>query len=145
MIDEFFSDAAAGTLPSFSLVEPDYGKQSEEDPQDVQFGDQFMGHVVNAVMSGPNWDSTMLIWTYDEHGGYYDHVPPPAAVTARRHPASVEAGRPSRRVRPVRVPCPVRGGEPVRQEGLRVPHDLRPHLDPQDRRGEVEPSRPDPS
>ncbi len=80
-IDQFYADAAAGTLPSFSLVEPDYERQSEEDPQDVQFGDQFMGQVVNAVMSGPNWASTMLIWTYDEHGGYYDHVPPPAAVT----------------------------------------------------------------
>jgi phospholipase C len=32
------------------------------------------------VMSSPNWPKTMLIWTYDEHGGYYDHVPPPAAV-----------------------------------------------------------------
>ena len=80
-IDRFYADAAAGTLPSFSLVEPDYEKQSEEDPQDVQFGDQFLGKVVNAVMSGPGWPSTMLIWTYDEHGGYYDHVPPPAAVT----------------------------------------------------------------
>ena len=80
-IDRFYADAAAGTLPSFSMVEPNYEKQSEEDPQDVQFGDQFLGKVVNAVMSGPGWPSTMLIWTYDEHGGYYDHVPPPAAVT----------------------------------------------------------------
>jgi len=79
-IADFFTDAAAGTLPSFSLVEPDYGMQSEEDPQDVQFGDQFLGRVVDAVMSGPGWSSTMLIWNYDEHGGYYDHVPPPAAV-----------------------------------------------------------------
>ena len=80
-IDQFYADAAAGTLPSFSLVEPDYEKQSEEDPQDVQFGDQFLGKVVQAVMSGPGWPSTMLIWTYDEHGGYYDHVAPPRAVT----------------------------------------------------------------
>ncbi len=79
-IDQFYADAAAGTLPSFSLVEPDYGHQSEENPQDVQFGDQFVGKVVNAVMSSPNWPTTMLIWTYDEHGGYYDHVPPPAAI-----------------------------------------------------------------
>ena len=87
-IDQFYADAEAGTLPSFCLVEPDFEKQSEEDPQDVQFGDQFMGQVVNALMSSPNWSSTMLIWTYDEHGGYYDHVPPPAAIpptTWRRH------------------------------------------------------------
>jgi len=79
-IDQFYVDAAAGTLPAFSLVEPDYGHQSEENPQDVQFGDQFMEKVVSAVLSGPNWPTTMLIWTYDEHGGYYDHVPPPAAI-----------------------------------------------------------------
>jgi len=76
-IDQFYVDAAAGSLPSFSLVEPDYDKQSEEDPQDVQFGDQFLGKVVNAVMSGPGWPSTLLIWTYDEHGGRWDHVTPP--------------------------------------------------------------------
>ena len=79
-IDQFYADAAAGNLPSFCLVEPDYQRQSEENPQDVQFGDQFLGNVVNAVMSSPNWSSTMLIWSYDEHGGYYDHVPPPAAI-----------------------------------------------------------------
>ncbi len=79
-IDQFYADAAAGTLPQFSLVEPDYEKSSEENPQDVQFGDQFVSQVVNALMSSPNWPKTMLIWTYDEHGGYYDHVPPPSAV-----------------------------------------------------------------
>ena len=79
-IDEFYADAASGTLPSYSLVEPNYDESSEEDPQDVQFGDQFMGKVVNAVMSSPNWPKTMLIWTYDEHGGYYDHVPRPRPI-----------------------------------------------------------------
>ncbi len=79
-INQFHLDAAAGNLPSFCLVEPNYTTQSEENPQDVQFGDQFMGEVVHAVMSGPDWPTTMLIWTYDEHGGYYDHVPPPPAV-----------------------------------------------------------------
>ena len=93
-IDQFYADAAAGTLPSFSLVEPDYEKQSEEDPQDVQFGDQFLGKVVNAVMSGPGWSSTMLIWAYDEHGGYYDHVPPPAAVTPDDVPPVLVPGDP---------------------------------------------------
>ncbi|MGH9078674.1 MAG: alkaline phosphatase family protein [Acidimicrobiales bacterium] len=79
-ISNFFSDAAAGTLPAFSLVDPDFGKQSEENPQDVQFGDQFLATVVNAVMASPQWSSTLLVWCYDEHGGYYDHVPPPKAV-----------------------------------------------------------------
>jgi phospholipase C len=79
-IASFYSDAAAGRLPAFCIVDPDYNKQSEEDPQDVQYGDQFLGQVVNAVMDGPGWSKTLLVWTYDESGGYYDHVPPPAAV-----------------------------------------------------------------
>jgi phospholipase C len=79
-ISEFFTDAAAGTLPAFSLVDPNFGTQSEENPQDVQFGDQFLSQVVNAVMSSPQWPNTLLVWTYDEGGGYYDHVPPPKAV-----------------------------------------------------------------
>jgi phospholipase C len=79
-IDQFFSDAAAGTLPGFSLVDPNFNTQSEEDPQDVQFGDVFLSQVIHAVMDSPQWPTTMLVWTYDEGGGYYDHVPPPSAV-----------------------------------------------------------------
>ena len=79
-ITDFYTDAAAGTLPGFSLVEPDYGTQSEEDPQNIASGEQFAGRVINAVMQGPAWDRTLLVWTYDEHGGYYDHVPPPRAI-----------------------------------------------------------------
>ena len=93
-IDQFYVDAAAGKLPSFSLVEPDYENQSEENPQDVQFGDQFVGKVVNAVMSSPNWAKTMLIWSYDEHGGYYDHVPPPVAIPPDDVPPALGPGDP---------------------------------------------------
>jgi phospholipase C len=93
-IAQFYEDAATGNLPSFCLVEPDYEHQSEENPQDVQFGDQFMGKVVNAVMSGPKWPSTMLIWCYDEHGGYYDHVPPPVAVPPDDVPPALKPGDP---------------------------------------------------
>jgi phospholipase C len=93
-VDQFYADAASGNLPSFSLVEPNYTTQSEENPQDVQFGDQFLGQVVNAVMSGPDWPSTMLIWTYDEHGGYYDHVPPPPAIPPDDVPPALVAGDP---------------------------------------------------
>jgi phospholipase C len=93
-IDQFYEDAAAGNLPAYCLVEPDYNESSEENPQDIQFGDQFMGKVVNAVMSSPNWPKTMLIWTYDEHGGYYDHVPPPAAVPPDDIPPNLKPGDP---------------------------------------------------
>jgi phospholipase C len=93
-IEQFYVDAAAGKLPAFSLVEPNYDEASEENPQDIQFGDAFVAKVVNAVMHSPNWAKTMLIWTYDEHGGYYDHVPPPAAVTPDDVPPMLQAGDP---------------------------------------------------
>jgi phospholipase C len=93
-IDQFYADASAGNLPSYCLVEPNYDESSEENPQDVQFGDQFMSTVVNAVMSSPNWPKTMLIWTYDEHGGYYDHVPPPAAIPPDDIPPALKPGDP---------------------------------------------------
>jgi phospholipase C len=79
-IGAFFTDAAAGRLPQFSFVEPNYSQSSEENPQDIQYGDQFLGQVVNALMNSPQWSRSMLIWTYDEWGGWYDHVPPPAAI-----------------------------------------------------------------
>jgi phospholipase C len=79
-IDKFFTDCAAGTLPAVTFVDPDFENASEEDPQNISMGEQFGSRVVNAVMHGPQWGSTVLLWMYDEHGGYYDHVPPPRAV-----------------------------------------------------------------
>jgi phospholipase C len=78
--DDFFGDAANGTLPAVSLVDPDFKVYSEENPQDIRKGESFAAEVINAVMHGQGWADTLLIWMYDEHGGYYDHVPPPAAV-----------------------------------------------------------------
>jgi len=52
----------------------------EENPQDIQIGENFAAKVVNAVLASPAWPRTLLVWTYDEHGGYYDHVPPPPAL-----------------------------------------------------------------
>jgi phospholipase C len=83
----FFADAAAGTLPAVSLVDPDFKNFSEENPQDIVQGESFAAAVINAVMHGPAWESTLLLWIYDEHGGYYDHVPPPAAVAPDDVPA----------------------------------------------------------
>jgi phospholipase C len=106
-ISSFFTDCAAGTLPAVSLVDPEFGVAgevggplsslplppaataggtlsaqggSEENPQDIQIGQAFAARVVNAVLHSPAWPRTLLVWTYDEHGGYYDHVPPPPAV-----------------------------------------------------------------
>ncbi|HEY5430482.1 MAG TPA: alkaline phosphatase family protein, partial [Solirubrobacteraceae bacterium] len=79
-IAQFFTDAAVGRLPSFSLLDPDYGTQSQEDPQNIVVGEAFLASVVKAVGSSPAWRSTLLIVTYDQHDGYYDHVPPPPAL-----------------------------------------------------------------
>ncbi len=91
-IDQFYKDAAAGSLPAVSFVDPRFGDgptvpgkptalaESEEDPDDIAYGENFVSRVVNAVFQSPNWKNTMLIYTYDEHGGYYDHVPPPRAL-----------------------------------------------------------------
>jgi phospholipase C len=90
--DAFFTDAAAGKLPGFSLVEPNYLLTSEEDPQNIARGEQFAAKVVNAVMKGPAWKNTLLIWTFDEHGGYYDHVVPPRAIAPDNIPPAVNGG-----------------------------------------------------
>jgi phospholipase C len=79
-LGEFFVDAATGNLPGYCIIDPDYSTHSEEDPQNIAVGEAFAYQVIQAVMSGPEWESTLLIWTYDEHGGYYDHVPPPNAI-----------------------------------------------------------------
>jgi phospholipase C len=103
-ISDFFTDAANGTLPQYSMVDPNFGSSltenplekgnSEEDPQDIQYGDVFMSQVINAVMSSPQWPNTMLVWTYDEGGGYYDHVPPPKAVKPDHVPPVPVSGQP---------------------------------------------------
>ena len=94
-IGQFYDDASAGKLPQFSLVEPSYAVSSEEDPQDIQFGERFVAKVVNAVIKSPNWKHTALFLTYDEHGGYYDHVPPPAAIAPDSIAPIQEAGQPA--------------------------------------------------
>jgi len=78
-IDRFCADAARGTLPAVSVVDPDFCANSEENPQDIRAGQEFSARVINAAMGGAGWMGTLLVWCYDEPGGYYDHVAPPAA------------------------------------------------------------------
>ena len=79
-LSQFTSAAAGGTLPTVSYVEANGNYESEENPQDIAYGENFVAMVVNACQSSPLWSKLALFITYDEHGGYYDHVPPPAAV-----------------------------------------------------------------
>jgi phospholipase C len=94
--DRFFQDADNGTLPAFSVVDPDFHDYSEENPQDISKGESFAAEVINRVMHGQGWPDTLLIWLYDEHGGYYDHVPPPSAVPPDDVEGHSLTGTPSR-------------------------------------------------
>jgi phospholipase C len=89
---DFFTDCAAGTLPHFSIVDPESFEGSEENPQDVQTGAYYAYRVIDAVMKSPAWPSTALVLTFDEHGGYYDHVAPVPAVRPDDIPPDVPAG-----------------------------------------------------
>src|SRR5947209_3489785 len=91
-IDQFFTDAKTGKLPAFSLLDPDYGNQSQENPQNMVVGEAFLAKVVEALGSSPLWRTSLLILTYDEHGGYYDHVPPPVALAPDSIPPQVQPG-----------------------------------------------------
>lgn len=86
--DDFLADAKSGALPNYSFIEPRYFTDlagffipnDEHPPHNVVYGEQLIADVYNAVRASPTWKKTLLIITYDEHGGIYDHVPPPAAV-----------------------------------------------------------------
>jgi len=91
-IEDFFSQAKAGSLPGFCLVEPNYLSSSEEDPQNIAHGEQFAAQVIDAVMTGPGWKNSLVIWTFDEHGGYYDHVVPPRALAPDNIPPDIQTG-----------------------------------------------------
>jgi phospholipase C len=54
--------------------------QTEEDPQDMYWGEAWAATLIQAVLDSKTWERTLLIYIYDEHGGYYDHVPPPAVI-----------------------------------------------------------------
>ena len=79
-IDQFFADAKTDSLPGFAIIDPNWGTNSGEDPQNIVHAEVFAASVVQAVMDSPAWPRTLLVWTFDEGGGYYDHVPPPPAV-----------------------------------------------------------------
>jgi phospholipase C len=93
--DQFFGDAAAGQLPAFSLLDPNYGTESQENPQNIVVGEATLARVVDAVGSSPLWLHTLLVVTYDEGGGYFDHVPPPPAIAPDPIPPIVQPGESS--------------------------------------------------
>lgn len=83
---DFLADAAAGTLPAVSFVDPKYtilddGEGNDDHPHaDLRAGEAFVGQVYRAITSGPGWKNTVLIINRDEWGGFFDTVTPPRVI-----------------------------------------------------------------
>lgn len=81
----FFDRAAHGDLPAVTYIDPDFedvpGAAASDDhpPSHVDRGQAFIARIYQALATSPAWDKTMLVVTYDEHGGFFDHVVPGAA------------------------------------------------------------------
>ncbi|GAC1429847.1 MAG: phospholipase C [Terriglobales bacterium] len=91
--DQFITDAQNGTLPQVAQIEPASQTGLDEHPADsdptstvpaccsVQAGANYVSTLINAVMGGPSWKDSAFILTFDEFGGFYDHVQPQPAVS----------------------------------------------------------------
>ena len=110
----FKRDLMAGKIPqSYIFIEPDWhpfthfkGGTSQHPLDDVTGGERLIKEVYEAIRGSPVWESSMLIITYDEHGGFFDHVAPPATVDPGDVPSSPDNNR---------------NGFNFRQLGVRVP------------------------
>lgn len=82
-LNQFYADAKAGTLPAFSYLNPECcSYTSFHPPSPITTGEAFLKDVYEALRASPNWEDTLFILTFDEHGGFADHVPPPVNVPA---------------------------------------------------------------
>jgi phospholipase C len=87
-VTQFAIDAANGTLPQFALIEPASAASLDEhpndidtsNPADVQAGANYAAGLINALMTSPSWTDSAMIFTFDEWGGFYDHVTPQPAT-----------------------------------------------------------------
>ena len=89
---EFMTSVKKGTLPSYSFVEPRYNNyfdharqkayfaSDQHPPNDIGHGENLIADIYEAIRKSPRWNETLFVITYDEHGGFYDHVPPPAGI-----------------------------------------------------------------
>lgn len=87
-MEEFWEDAKTGNLPSFAWLNPrsginittGVGSNDQHPDHDVNAGEQYYKDIYEALRASPAWNETLFIITFDEHGGFYDHVPPPMGV-----------------------------------------------------------------
>jgi hypothetical protein len=90
-MDQFFTDASGpeASFPQYSFIEPTYfgGQQNDQHPpSDVLRGEVLLAQIYNAIRGNePLWQKTLFVILYDEHGGFYDHVFPPACVPPDHH------------------------------------------------------------
>ncbi len=78
-IESFVDDCREDTLPSVSIVDPPFTLADDHPPHDPALGEKFIGLIVDALTHSPAWDKSVLVILYDEAGGFFDHVPPPAS------------------------------------------------------------------
>jgi phospholipase C len=125
--NDFARHARSGDLPAYSFIEPRYFTDSflnnipndEHPPHNVAYGEQLIAAVYNAVRGGPRWKQTLLLITYDEHGGCYDHVVPPVATSPdNRAPDGFDFGYFGVRVPAVIISPYVPAGSIIRPPGL---------------------------
>lgn len=118
--DDFKSDAAQGTLPAVSFVDPRYTvlddrTGNDDHPHaDIREGDRFLYDVFEAVSKGPGWSSTVLIINFDEWGGFFEHVAPPRAQAANGVDGDIVDSKTLLGMRvPVVVASPWSAGDPA--------------------------------
>jgi len=106
LFSDFLSDAAAGTLPSFCMVDPSFGGEAQgtsndDHPHaDVRNGQVLLGQIYDALRTSPNWSRTLMILVYDEWGGFMEHVAPPVKPVSSAEASLGNDGRLG-----FRVPC----------------------------------------
>ncbi len=79
-IEDFYADAAAGRLPPVCYVDPPFTGGDDHPPAHPLLGQQFLARVYDAIAGSPQWEVSLTVVTYDEHGGFFDHVSPPSGV-----------------------------------------------------------------
>jgi len=93
-VSSFYADCASGALPQVSFVDAPQSPISDDHPfADIRNGEAFLNQVYTAVTSSPAWPSTLLVITFDEGGGFFDHVPPPIRPIPTADAAAGSDGR----------------------------------------------------
>jgi len=76
-LDHFYRDAARGELPNIAIIDPDFEANDGHPPHDLALCEAFVASVYRALAESPQWSRSLLLIMFDEHGGFFDHVPPP--------------------------------------------------------------------